>query len=53
MHIIKNWIPELRDFSPKQIHNFWKVHPEELDYPKPIVDHKEEAKKSKEIFQKV
>ncbi len=50
---IKNWIPELQEFSPKQIHNFWKVHPTESDYPKPIVDHKEEAKKSKEIFQKV
>ena len=50
---IKNWIPELEDFSPKQIHNFWRFHPEGLEYPKPILDHSEEAKKSKKIFQNV
>ena len=47
---IKTWIPELTDLSPKQIHNIWKDFPEDLSYAKPMLDHKTESKKTKEIF---
>lgn len=36
---IKKYIPELRELSPKEIHGLEKWTPEELQYPKPIVDH--------------
>lgn len=52
---IKKRIPELRDFSPKEIHN-----PLECDlsqyrgkktwYPRPIINHYERSKKAKEIY---
>ncbi len=47
---IKKWVPELEKLSPEIIHNLWKNFPNNLEYPKPIVDHKIEAKKTKEIF---
>lgn len=44
---IKQWIPELRDLEPAVIHNFEKSPPpEETDYPKTIVNHKEETAKT-------
>lgn len=38
---IKHWLPELRSFSPKQIHEASFSH---SDYPAPIADHDKEAK---------
>ncbi len=51
---IKHWVPELKELSPKEIHN-WDgggglFAP---DYPAPMVDHKEESKKVKELFKKL
>lgn len=44
---IKKWIPELRDFSPKEIHNPLE---NDLGYAKPIVDHYERSKKAKVLY---
>ena len=49
---IKKWIPELSDFSIKQIHK-WYSYEGESKYPRPIVDHSEESSHTKEIFQKI
>ncbi|MHA2314256.1 MAG: cryptochrome/photolyase family protein [Candidatus Hermodarchaeia archaeon] len=49
---IKKWIPELSQVEPKMIHRWFE--PTELDsqlnYPKPLVDHKLESQYSKEHF---
>ena len=48
---IKKWIPELAEVENKVIHNWFKTNNfDEIDYPKPIIDHKIESKKSKEIY---
>jgi len=47
---IKKWIPELAKFKPEIIHNLWKKFPTNLKYPKPIIEHKKEAEKTKMIF---
>lgn len=44
---IKKWIPELKEYSPKQIHNPLE---NDLWYAKPIVDHRERSKKAKELY---
>lgn len=46
---IKKRLPELKDFSPKEIHNPLE---HDLKYAKPIVDHYERSKKAKEIYAK-
>ena len=50
---IKKWIPELESFPPKIIHNLWKDFPETLNYTHPIVDHKTESQKTKDLFKKI
>lgn len=47
---IKKWIPELNTVKPNEIHNLWRKQPKGLTYPNPIVDHKIEAGKTKNIF---
>lgn len=48
---IKKWIPELKDLSPKEIHNLEKQRPaKESLYPKPIVDHKEASSTAKAMY---
>ena len=47
---IKKWVPELEKIEPKIIHNLWKEFPKKLKYPKPILIHKIEAEKTKQIF---
>ena len=52
---IKKWIPELEDVKIKDIHNWnnsYKKYPD-IDYPKPIVDYKEQKIKAKNMFKKV
>ena len=49
---IKKWIPELEEFSPKEIHK-WHSIKKESKYPKPIVTHSEEVFHTKEMFQKI
>ena len=47
---IKKWIPELEKIESEIIHNLWKKFPEDLKYPKPMIDHKIESEKTKNIF---
>jgi len=48
---IKRWVTELRDLSPKEIHNLDKRRPSKLkDYPEPMVDHSEESRVAKSMF---
>jgi deoxyribodipyrimidine photo-lyase len=49
---IKTWIPELQNIEPKDIHNWdtaWEKH-KDCDYPKPIVDYKEQKEKSMKMY---
>ena len=50
---IKNWIPEIADFPPKELHNWFLQKKSQSKYPLPIVDHKEEAFHTKEMFSKI
>ena len=47
---IKKWIPELEKIESKIINNLWKEFPRNLEYPKPMLIHKIEAEKTKQIF---
>jgi deoxyribodipyrimidine photo-lyase len=49
---IKKWIPELKAFSAKQIHDIEKGKITGDNYPEPMLDHKEHAMISKEMFKK-
>lgn len=46
---IKKWIPELKDVAPKAIHQ-WGEKQIEIDYPPPIVNHEEEAKRALKAY---
>lgn len=46
---IKKWIPELKNYSPKTIHT-WFAQKSSTDYPKPMLDHTVESRKTKEIY---
>jgi deoxyribodipyrimidine photo-lyase len=48
---IKRWVPELKDLSPAQIHSWYNPKQKApADYPKPIVDHTQEARITKAWF---
>lgn len=48
---IKKWIPELKDVPSKDIHNWFKTYSKhKVNYPHPMVDHKEQAKKAIAYF---
>ena len=48
---IKKWIPELKDVPTKDIHNWFKTYSKhKVNYPHPMVDHKEQAKKAIAYF---
>lgn len=50
---IKKWLPELRELTPGEIHNWDKVsgvRESGCKYPKPCVNHYEEAEKTKLLF---
>lgn len=50
---IKKWLPELKDLSPEEIHNWDQVCKSGvlgIKYPSPCVNHYEEAEKTKLIF---
>lgn len=50
---IKIWVPELKSLSAVEIHNPEKGSLFASDYPSPIIDHKTEAAKGKEIYKKI
>lgn len=47
---IKRWIPELRGYSPKIIHQ-WHKTPLAGTYPAPMLDHGERSQQAKRLFQ--
>ena len=49
---IKQWIPELSELEPRNIHSWFKPTPwdSQIDYPKPIVDHKVESQLTKQLY---
>jgi len=50
---IKQWVPELQSLTSKDIHGLYKSFPEDINYPRPIVDHKEVSLKTKEFYSHV
>ena len=54
-HYIKQWIPELKDLSPKQIHTWyetWTLH-KHVDYPKPICNYDTQKEKALNMFRSI
>lgn len=50
---IKRFVPELMDLPPKAIHDLYKNYghlQQELDYPRPIVDHESERKIAMNLY---
>lgn len=47
---IKKWLPELANLSAKEIHNLNKSFPNDIDYPKPMVDHAQARVKTLDMF---
>ncbi|MEC8221007.1 MAG: deoxyribodipyrimidine photo-lyase [Nanoarchaeota archaeon] len=47
---IKHWIPELKELTPKQIHNYYKKNVHVKGYPYPIVIHEKETPYAKDMF---
>lgn len=47
---IKQWIPELRSFEPKVLHEWFKEAHHCSVYPKPIVDHSIESKATLKMY---
>lgn len=47
---IKTWVPELKNYSPKAIHNLFKETV--ANYPQPAVDHKKERLKALSAYKK-
>ena len=50
---IKKWIPELQSLAPKIIHTWFKNSASLPNYPKPIVDHTQEALVTKKMYKQV
>ncbi len=51
---IKKWIPELKNISPKRIHNWFKDDQEPIkSYPRPLVNHKKQAEIAKKMYKNV
>ena len=48
---VKRWVPELAHLPPRAIHGLETRRPPGLDYPEPVVDHKERAARAKELFE--
>ena len=49
---IKEWVEELKEASPKEIHSY-RENKKISGYPLPIVNHKEESETTKNIFKKL
>ena len=49
---IKKWIPELKEFTPREIHK-WFSFTGKSEYPNPVVVHHEESYHTKEMFRKI
>lgn len=47
---VRRWLPELRDLAPGEIHALETRRPQGLAYPEPVVDHRAQAARAKELF---
>jgi deoxyribodipyrimidine photo-lyase len=47
---VKRWVPELAGLDPAAIHGLARRRPAGLEYPEPVVDHRERAARAKELF---
>ena len=47
---IKQWVPELKHFSSKEIHSWYKALKPKNEYPLPVLDHAMESKETLAIF---
>jgi deoxyribodipyrimidine photo-lyase len=54
-YYIKEWVPELEEVPPKDIHKWEEVYSnyKEIDYPKPMVDYKESRERALKEYKKV
>lgn len=51
---VKRWIPELDDLEPKAIHAWHdRSRTSMVDYPPPIIDHREHATRAKDMFKSI
>jgi len=50
---IKRWLPELQSLSAKEIHALESARPDNLDYPNPIVSHKQATQETKNIYKHI
>lgn len=50
---VRRWVPELAGLEPATIHGLVRRRPVGLDYPEPVVDHRERAARAKELFRAV
>jgi deoxyribodipyrimidine photo-lyase len=54
---IREYVPELRDAAPKEIHDWHELNPDEReeiapDYPAPILDHSERREAAIAMFER-
>ncbi len=49
---IKRWVPELHTIPPQQIHQWATYSGDSIGYPKPILDHAQEAQLTKSLYKK-
>ena len=47
---IKKWVPELNNLTPTEIHRLEFYKSSNIDYPEPIVNHKEESEIAKKMY---
>ena len=47
---VKRWVPELGRLAAREIHALESRRPPGLDYPEPVVDHKERSARAKALF---
>jgi len=50
---IKQWVPELKHLSSKEIHTWYKATEQKNGYPLPVLDHATESKKTLAMFMQV
>jgi len=47
---IKQWIPELKNLTSKEIHTWYKSYSSKINYPKPMVDHALERERALKLY---
>lgn len=50
---IKKWVPELDKLPAEAIHKLYSKQDRKIDYPSPIVNHKQASNRAKEMYKKI